>query len=388
MEEIKKVFKSNIRQYTMLIALVGIMIFFQVLTNGVLLLPQNLANLIQQNSYVIILAIGMMLCILTGGNIDLSVGSVCALVGAITGVLIVSNGMNIYMAAIIAIGIGALVGVWQGFWIAYIRIPSFIVTLAGMLLFRGLTLIILSGQTISPYPAEFLKFSGGFIPDIIANGEIHILTILIGLAISVIYVIIELRENSKRQKYGFENTSKKLMFLKIISVLLVLNLFCFWLARYKGIPSVLIILAILILIYSFVTRNTTVGRFIYATGGNEKAAKLSGIKVDKVLFWVYVNMGVLAAIAGLVFTARLNAASPQAGTSFELDAIAACYIGGASASGGIGTITGAVIGALVMGVLNNGMSIMGIGIDWQMGIKGLVLLLAVAFDVISKKKAK
>lgn len=390
MEGIKSAFKNNIKQYAMLIALVLIMVFFQVITDGILLKPQNVTNLILQNSYVIILAIGMVLCIITGGNIDLSVGSVVAFVGAITGVLIVNLKVNVLIAILIALAIGLIIGVWQGFWIAYARIPAFIVTLAGMLLFRGLTLIILKGQTIAPFPESFLFISSGFIPDIFGGlgSKLNITTLIIGLIASIIYVIYELKNRASRKKYGFQVISPTWFTIKLILVLAVINLFAFWLASFKGIPVVLVLLGILILVYSFITRKTVAGRYIYAMGGNEKAAKLSGINTNKVLFWVYVNMAVLSAITGFVFTARLQAATPTAGTNFELDAIAAAFIGGASASGGSGTVVGAIIGALVMGVLNNGMSIQGIGSDWQMAIKGFVLLMAVAFDVLSKKRAK
>lgn len=390
MDEIKSIFRNNIKQYAMLIALVLIMAFFQVITDGILLRPQNVTNLILQNSYVIILAIGMVLCILTGGNIDLSVGSIVAFVGAITGVLIVNLKVNIFLSILIALAIGFIIGIWHGFWIAYVRIPAFIVTLAGMLLFRGLTLIILKGQTISPFPKSFLVISSGFIPDVFGGlgTPLNITTLVVGLIASIIYIIFELRKRASRKKYDLEVIPPFWFAVKLTVVLVVINLFAFWFASYKGIPVVLILLGILILAYSFITTRTVAGRYIYAMGGNEKAAKLSGINTNKVLFWVYVNMAVLSAITGFVFTARLQAATPTAGTNFELDAIAACFIGGASASGGSGTVIGAVIGALVMGVLNNGMSIMGVGSDWQMAIKGFVLLMAVAFDVISKKRAK
>lgn len=390
MNKIKGIFQNNMKQYAMLIALVLIMAFFQIITDGILLNPQNVTNLILQNSYVIILAIGMVLCILTGGNIDLSVGSIVAFVGAITGVLIVSMKVNIFIAIMIALAVGLLIGIWQGFWIAYVRIPAFIVTLAGMLLFRGLTLIILKGQTISPFPKSFLVISSGFIPDVFGGlgTKLNITTIVVGIAVSVIFVVIELRNRAMKKKYDFEVIPKLWFILKLIAVAVVVNLFAFWLASYKGMPVVLILLAFLLLAYSFFTTRTIAGRYIYAMGGNEKASKLSGINTNKVLFWVYVNMAVLSAITGIVFTARLQAATPTAGTNFELDAIAACFIGGASASGGSGTVIGALIGALVMGVLNNGMSIQGIGSDWQMAIKGFVLLMAVAFDVMSKKRGR
>ncbi|GLC32205.1 multiple monosaccharide ABC transporter permease [Clostridium omnivorum] len=390
MESVKNIFKKNIRQYAMLIALVVIMAYFQVATNGILLVPMNVTNLILQNGYVFILAIGMTLTILTGGNIDLSVGSLCALIGAIVGTLSITMKVNIVLTIIIALVLGVAIGIWQGFWIAYIRIPAFIVTLAGMLLFRGLTITMLKGLTLAPFPESFQKISSGFVPDIF-NGfgtKLNFTAIFVGILISFIYIYIQLKKRIKSRKSGFEISNLTLFLTKIIGIVFLINLFFYWLSRYKGIPIGLIIIGILIMVYSVFTTKTVPGRYLYAMGGNEKAAKLSGINTNKVLFLSYVNMAVLSAVAGVMFSSRINSASPQAGLNFELDAIAACFIGGASAYGGVGTVVGAIIGALVMGVLNNGMSILGIGSDWQMSIKGLVLLIAVAFDVISKKKSK
>lgn len=390
MENIGKALKNNIRQYAMLIALVVIIIFFQISTGGILLYPMNVTNLFLQNSYVLILAIGMTICILTGGNIDLSVGSVVAFIGAVTGTLIINMKMPMFPALLITLGIGLLIGVWQGFWIAYVRIPSFIVTLAGMLVFRGLTNTILRGLTLAPYPPEYQFISGGFIPDFLNffGASFNVTTIVVGIVISLVYVIFSVRKRMARARYGFENTPVALFIIQIIIVVVGIMLLAYWLAAYKGIPVIFVIIGILVAGYTVLTQKTVFGRYIYAMGGNEKAARLSGINTNKVLFFAYVNMAVLAAIAGISFSSRLNSASPVAGQNFELDAIAACYIGGASAYGGVGTIIGAIIGALVMGVLNNGMSIMGVGIDMQMTIKGLVLLIAVAFDVISKRKSR
>lgn len=391
MEAIKNVLKNNIRQYAMLIALVVIMGLFQVLTNGILLVPMNVTNLILQNSYVLILAIGMTLCILTGGNIDLSVGSLCAFLGAISGTLIINMKMNTWVAIVIVLCIGVLVGVWQGFWIAYVRIPPFIVTLAGMLIFRGLTTTILQGGiTLAPFPEEYQKISGGFLPDFlnVFGTKQNMTTLIIGVLLSLIFIVSEIRKRSELKSYNLEITSFPLFITKIVLIVGALNLFSFWLSEYKGLPIILIIIGTLIMVYTFITTKTKQGRYIYATGGNEKAAKLSGINTNKVLFFAYVNMALLSAVAGIAYSSRINSASPLAGQNFELDAIAACFIGGASAYGGVGTVIGAIIGALVMGVLNNGMSIMGVGSDWQMTIKGLVLLSAVAFDVLSKRKTR
>ncbi|HEY5562663.1 MAG TPA: multiple monosaccharide ABC transporter permease [Clostridiaceae bacterium] len=390
MEVIKNVFKNNIRQYAMVIALVVIILFFQIKTNGVLLVPMNVTNLILQSSYVFILAIGMTVCILTGGNIDLSVGSLCAFIGAIAGTLIISMHMNIGLAIVIALLLGVAVGAWQGFWIAYIRIPAFIVTLAGMLIFRGLTVYMLKGLTLAPFPESFQRLSSGFVPDLFSGlgSEINLTAFFLGLIISGIYLFVEIRKRVIRKKSNLNVSSTPFFIAQIIIILGAVNLLFYWLASDRGIPIALILIVFLILVYSIFTTRTVPGRYLYAMGGNEKAAKLSGINTNKVLFFAYVNMGALSAIAGMMFASRINSASPQAGTNFELDAIAACFIGGASAYGGVGTVIGAIVGALVMGVLNNGMSILGVGSDLQMTIKGLVLLTAVAFDVISKRRAR
>lgn len=387
MSNFKSFIKNNIRQYAMALALVVIMVLFQFLTSGILFKPLNITNLILQNSYVLILGIGMLLVILTG-NVDLSVGSVAAFIGAISAILMIEMKMPVIPAVIICLVLGAVVGAWQGFWIAYIRIPAFIVTLAGMLVFRGLTMVLLQGKTISPYEKSFQSMANGFfLTDTFVINGLNMIAIITGIILSLFFVFMEYKNIQNMKKYNFETLPLPITIVKIAVIVIAINLLTFSLAAYKGIPIVLILIAALIAIYTFVTQKTIAGRHIYALGGNEKAAKLSGIKTKRVLFWVYVNMGVLAALAGLVVAGRLNAATPKAGTNFELDAIAACFIGGASASGGIGTIIGAIIGALVMGVLNNGMSIMGVGIDWQQAIKGLVLLAAVAFDVYTKSKA-
>ncbi len=387
-ETLKTVFKHNVRQYGMLIALVVIIILFQILTKGILLVPMNVTNLILQNSYVFILAIGMTLCIVCSSNIDLSVGSVVAFIGALAGILIINNKMPVLPAILICIAVGLVIGVWQGFWIAYVRIPAFIVTLSSMLLFRGLTVKLLQGLTLSPFPKSFQAISGGFFPDIFGGSSVNITTVVVGLVISAIFVYIEFKNRSEKLKYNFEVLPLSLSIAKVALIVGATMLITYWLAVYKGIPIMFAIIGILVLIYTIITSKTIPGRYLYAMGGNEKSAKLSGINTNKVLFLVYVNMAVLSAIAAISFTSRLNAASPQSGLNFELDAIAACYIGGASAYGGVGTVIGAIIGALVMGVLNNGMSILGVGSDMQMAIKGLVLLLAVAFDVFSKKKSR
>ena len=381
--------KIDFKQYGMLIALAVIILFFYVLTGGKLLKPMNVSNLIFQNAYVIILAIGMLLCILTGGNIDLSVGSVVGLIGACAGTFIIEWGWNVYLSIILCLLIGIAIGAWQGFWIAYVGIPPFICTLAGMLVFRGLCLLILNGMTLAPFPEAYQRLSTGFIPDIVegfmlGGKKFNLLCMLVGVILAVGFTASQLIANNSRKKKGYDYQSTVSILIKsaIISVVLI-GVF-YLLARYRGIPTVLIILGILLAVYTFFTQKTVKGRHLYAIGGNMKAARLSGIKTKQMMFFAYANMSFIAAVAGLVFAARLNSASPTAGQSFEMDAIASCFIGGASAYGGTGTVGGALIGALIMGILNNGMSILGLNSNLQQVVKGLVLLGAVAFDVISK----
>jgi putative multiple sugar transport system permease protein len=385
MNTLKKLISNNVRQFGMVIALVVIAILFQFLTGGVLLTPLNITNIIMQNSYIILLAFGMLIVIITG-EIDLSVGSVVAFVGAISGILLVNQDLPVIVGIFLSLLIGAAIGAFNGFWVAYVRIPAFIVTLASMLIFRGLTLVALNGQTIAPFPDSFRSLSTAFIPDIFNGGDLHILTILVGALLTIVYIIFEYRNRQNDKKYNVDTSSNSLFIAKLVIAAVIINTFTFVLAQYEGIAIVLVLIFFIYLIYASMMNKTVLGRHIYAVGGNENAAKLSGINSNKVKFWVFVNMGVLAALAGLIFAGRLNAATPQAGTGFELDAIAAAVIGGASMTGGVGTVFGAVIGALVMGILNNGMSIMGIGIDWQQAIKGLVLLAAVTFDILYKKK--
>ncbi|PPK98013.1 putative multiple sugar transport system permease protein [Kineococcus xinjiangensis] len=376
--------RGNMRQYGMIIALVAIGILFQILTGGLLLKPQNVSNLILQNSYVFILAIGMMLVIITG-HIDLSVGSVAAFVGAVAAVLMVNQGWSTIPTIIAALAIGALVGVWQGFWIAYMRIPSFIVTLAGMLIFRGLTLTLTDGKAIAPFPEDFRAIATSFIRDFAGGSTLT--TIILGVAVSVFLVVSELRGRARRAKYGLPLIPMGLFVARLVLLVAAINAFTVLLAQRNGLPTAGLIVIVLVVVYSYVMSRTVLGRHVYAVGGNEKAALLSGVRTQRVTFLVFVNMGVLSAIAGLIVTARLNAAGPRAGTNFELDAIAAAFIGGASAAGGVGTVVGAIIGAMVMGIMTNGMQIIGIEVDWQSTIKGLVLLAAVFFDVYSKNKS-
>ena len=372
-----------LKQNMMLIVLVAIVILGTILTKGILIKPMNISNLINQNAYIVILAVGMLLCILTGGNIDLAVGSTVALVGACAGTFIITWGWNTYLSVALCLLLGIAIGFWQGFWIAYVRIPAFIVTLSGQLVFRGLTLMMLKGLTISPFPDDYMRLTTGFIGT--ADNR-KTIAMIVGVIVAIVYVILQIKNRINRKKKGYELESIVASAVRsAIIVAVVLWLFTM-LSKYRGIPTVMITLAIVLLVYSFITSKTVMGRHLYAIGGNEKAAKLSGINTNKMLFLAYVNMSFLAAVAGIAFSARLNGASPQAGTGFELDAIGSCYIGGASAYGGVGTVGGALIGALIMGILNNAMSILGISQDAQQMVKGLVLLAAVAFDVISKQK--
>ncbi|MDC3418236.1 sugar ABC transporter permease [Aquibacillus sp. 3ASR75-54] len=369
----------------MIIALVLITALFWVLTGGITFNSLNLTNLILQNGYILVLAVGMVLVIITG-NIDLSVGSVVAFVGAIAGVLMINNNVPVWLAIILSLVVGAIIGIWQGFWIAYVGIPSFIVTLAGMLIFRGLTLYLLDGKSLAPFPDSFGMFSSGFLPNI-GSGDFHILSMVLSVILSIFLIYLEINKRKRQLNYNFQVVPMWIMVTKLVLLLYVINWFTYKLALNKGIPIVLLIVLALIFIYTFIMKNTVSGRHIYATGGNKKAADLSGIKTKRVEFWVFVNNGIIAALAGLMFASRLNSATPSAGNMLELDAIAAVFIGGASMSGGVGTVIGAIVGGLVMGVMNNGMSLIGIGIDWQQAIKGMVLLLAVGFDVFNKKRA-
>ena len=395
---IKAVLKSN----TMLFVLVGVMVLFELLIgvktewNAHFLSPANITNIIRQNAYVAILATGMLLCILTGGNIDLSVGSVVALIGAFAGVFIVNWGWPIWLAVIACLIIGTAIGAFHGFFIAYIHIPPFITTLAGMLLWRGVATIVLDGRPIAPFPEKYLKLFESFLPKTSGidfelfgqNVDFNILvtTLIITLIAILAYVILEIisRRNKIRKNYTVQSTGFFIAKLVVLSIVIII--ICQFLARDRGLPVVLILLGVIIAAYSYLTQNTVPGRYLYAIGGNEKAARLSGVNTKNVMFFAYTNMGFIAAIAALVTIARMNSAQPTSGQNYEMDAIASCFIGGASAYGGTGTVGGAVIGAIFMGVLNNGMSIFGVDMNWQRAVKGLVLLAAVLFDVYSKRR--
>jgi len=377
---------SDLGKNGIFIALIAVVALFAILTNGILLRPQNISNLVVQNGYILVLAIGMVMIIIAG-HIDLSVGSVAAFIGAVSGVLAVKMGLPWWLAILLSLLIGALVGAWQGFWVAYVGIPAFIVTLAGMLIFRGLALVVLGNANIGSFPTEYRALGNGFLSSLFGESDPDLFTLAIGAVAIVALVVQQVRTRAGRQKYDQDVDPFIWFVAKLVLVAVVIGWFSWALASYKGIPVTLIVLAALVLIYGIVMNRTVFGRHIYAIGGNRHAAELSGIKTRRVDFWLFVNMGVLAALAGLIFTARLNLAGPKAGDGFELEAISAAFIGGAAVQGGVGTIGGAIIGGLIIGVLNNGMSIMGIGIEWQQAVKGLVLLLAVAFDVYNKRRA-
>jgi putative multiple sugar transport system permease protein len=380
---------AHLRENGMLMALVAIVLFFAVVVQVTLgvdfLSAQNITNLFLQNSYVIIMALGMLL-VIVAGHIDLSVGSVVGFTGAVAAVLTVNMGLPVYVVIPLVLLVGMLIGAAQGYWIAYWRIPSFIVTLAGMLVFRGLTLWLLNGQNIGPFPKSFQSLSTGFIPDVFGVDKPNMTALAVVVLASIVIIYIGWRARKSDVTFGITPEPMVMFTIRNLIVAAALIFVGYKLATFRGLPNVVIVLSILTIVYAFFTENTVMGRRIYALGGNEKAAKLSGIKTDRLVFLTFVNMGVLAALAGMIVAARLNSATPKAGGGFELDVIAAVFIGGASMSGGVGKIIGVVVGALIMGVMNNGMSILGIGIDYQQVIKGLVLLAAVIFDVYNKNK--
>ncbi|MCJ2062835.1 sugar ABC transporter permease [Methylobacterium sp. J-088] len=373
---------AQLRDYGLVFALAVITLFFEYTTGGVLFQPLNLTNLILQNSYVVVMALGMLL-IIVAGHIDLSIGSVVGLVGALAAMLMVRFGFDPLTATIICLAVGAAIGGLQGYFVAYLGIPSFIVTLAGMLVFRGMTLALLQGASIGPFPEVFQLLSKGFLINFAGPWT----ALLIAAALSLILVGLNWRRRVARVRNGGEADSWASFIFRNGVTTIVILAFAYQMSAYRGLPNVLLVMFVLVMLYRFATTRTTIGRRIYALGGNLKAARLSGIKTERLTFLTFANMGALAGLAGMIFAARLNTATPKAGVGFELDVIAACFIGGASASGGIGKVSGVVIGAFIIGVMNNGMSIMGIGVDYQQVIKGIVLLAAVCLDVYNKNKA-
>ncbi|MDX8526190.1 sugar ABC transporter permease [Mesorhizobium sp. MSK_1335] len=401
---------TNLREYGLIIALIVIMLFFQYTTSGTLFKPVNLSNLVQQNSFIIVMALGMLLVIVSG-YIDLSVGSVAGFIGALAAMMMVIWPLGIFsnplVVSIICLIVGGLIGAAQGYWIAYHRIPSFIVTLAGMLIFRGICQALLGGgSSVGPLPDGFKALSSGFIPDVIgplvlipptvnAAGKtilgsgltLHMTTVVLGLIAVLAYAYFGFRTRRKRERHGYEAEPFPLFVVKTLVGSALALFLVFQFASYRGLPVVLLVMGVLISLFVFVTKRMTIGRRIYAMGGNAKAAQLSGINTARLTLMVFINMGVLSALGGLIIAARLGQAVPAAGLGSELDVIAAVFIGGASAMGGVGQVIGAVVGGFIMGVMNNGMSIMGVNVDWQQVVKGLVLLGAVIFDVYNKNKA-
>ncbi len=382
-----------LKKNTMIIVLIIVIGFFSWQTGGAILLPMNVSNLISQNAYVFVLATGMLLCILTGGNIDLSVGSVVCFVGAVGAILMMNHNVPVPLAIIIMILIGTIIGAFQGFWIAFVRIPPFIVTLAGMLAFRGLSNVVLNGLTVSiKDKTSFVNLFGGgadcYIPDFFGGASLNLTCLFGGILAATILVILQVMGRIKKKNSGYDLEPVWAFSLKVVVLAGVLVLFAYKLSQHKGIPSVLIWVLVVVLIYGYITSNTTVGRYFYAVGGNEKATKLSGIDTNKVYFLAYTNMGFLAALAGMITIARLTSAQPTYGQNYEMDAIGSCFIGGASAYGGIGTVPGVIVGAVLMGVINLGMSLMGVDANMQKVVKGVVLLAAVIFDVVSKRGGK
>ena len=377
--------KKNVRDYALLLSLAAIMIFFQVATDGTLFRAVNMTNIVLQNSYIVIMALGMLL-IIVAGHIDLSVGSVSGFIGAVAAVMMVNAGLGVAVTVISCLVLGGIIGALQGAFVAYFRIPAFIVTLAGMLVFKGLELWILGGASVGPFPRAFQLLSSGFVPDIFGISGFNLLAMMIGAVTTALIVGSNVRQRQQQLAHGLVEEPTIIFVGRNLLIAGSFLAFSYLMASYKGLPNVLIVMFALIVLFGFITTRTTIGRRIYAMGGNEKAAKLSGIRTERLTLFAFANMGVLAALAGLIFAARLNTATPKAGAGFELDVIAACFIGGAATTGGVGKVVGAVIGAFIMGVMNNGMSILGVGIDLQQVIKGVVLLLAVFLDTYHKNK--
>lgn len=383
--------KVGIQKYTMIIILVLVTLFFTWGTQGKILLPQNITNLISQNAYVFVLATGMLLCILTGGNIDLSVGSVVCFVGAVGGIMMETMHLPVALAVVLMLVLGALIGAWQAFWIAFLRIPPFITTLSGMLVFRGLSNVVLGGKTLPIKSETFIRLFGGgadcYVPDFLGGGEgLNRVALAAGAIACIIYIVLTVRGHMNRVKKGYETGNVVAMYAKMAVICFLIMALSYKLAQHKGIPTSLVWVIIVVLVYGYITSKTTIGRYFYAVGGNEKATKLSGINTNMVYFIAYTNMGFLAALAGMLTIARMTSAQPTYGQNYEMDAISSCFIGGASAYGGVGTVPGVIIGAVLMGIINQGMSIMGTDQNMQKVVKGLVLLAAVIFDVVSKKK--
>ena len=375
-----------LRKHTMKIVLVLIVIFFSVMTKGQMFAASSFQALIAQNAYVFVLATGMLMCMLTGGNIDLSVGSFVCFIGAIGGIMMVRSGMSVPMAMLLMIGAGVIYGIVEGFLIAYINIPPWIATLAGYLAFRGWGTALLNGATIAPMPDGFIKMFNGSVPDLFGGAGLNITCLVVGVIVCVLFVILQLKGRNDKVKKGYETESMGSVVVRCVLVCAVILLFAYKLAQAGGIPNNLIWVAVIVLIYNFITSKTTIGRYFYTIGGNVEATRLSGIDTKRIFFLAYLNMAILTVVSAWMTMARLSAANPTAGTNYEMDAISACVVGGVSAYGGSGTVFGMVIGATLIGVINLGMSLMSIDANWQKVVKGVVLLAAVVFEIMNNKE--
>jgi putative multiple sugar transport system permease protein len=394
---IMKFVKANMRDYALLLSLLAIMVFFQIMTKGILFTPLNMTNIILQNSYIVIMALGMLL-VIVAGHIDLSVGFLSGFIGAIAGVVMVTNPfwpvdykLGTVPAVLLCLAVGTAIGALQGWFVARFRIPAFIVTLAGMLIFRGLMIAMLSGRNLGPFPESFQAISNGYVPDFLSfiaiPGIKNMFALVVGFVVTALIFWSNWRARQLEQAHGMAEEPMELFYARNALMASAFIGFAWIMANHKGLPNVLVTMFALVALFMFLTSRTTFGRRVYAMGGNEKATKLSGINTEKITIMIFAIMGALSALAGLVYAARLNSAQPKAGAGLELDVIAACFIGGCAVTGGVGKVTGVVIGAFIMGIMNNGMGILGVGIDWQQVIKGVVLMLAVFLDVYFKNKA-
>lgn len=377
---IPNAFKENIRDYGMYIALAVIVLIFNQLTYGLFLTPRVISDLFDMTGYIAVLAVGMTLIIVIR-HIDLSVGFIAGFLGALAAILSLKVGLPMWLIIPIVMGVGIIIGMWNGFLVANFGVPAFVVTLAGMLLFRGALIRITNSETIYTGSDIFNAIGNGYIPDIFKIDGIHLLTIILGILGIMAYIFFETRNRKKQQSYDLHVSTIAMFIGKLAFVSTIIMYFVWKLASFKGVSWTVIIVGIVVVIYNFVTKNTTLGRHIYAVGGNPEAAELSGISVKFITYIVFGSMTMLAALSGILFTARLQSATPTAGTLFELDAIAAAYVGGVSANGGVGKVTGSIIGALVMASLTKGMDLMNVGVSYQYIIRGLVLVAAVVFDV-------
>lgn len=385
--EFKELIKANIRDYGMFIALGVIMAVFAFLTNGVFISPRNLSNLLNQTGYVAVLAVGMTLVIVIR-HIDLSVGYVAGFLGAIAAVLMTQFNVNVWLVIGIVLALGIVIGLWQGFLVATLQLPAFVSTLAGMLIFRGLLQQVTRGTGTIIIPNEtFNAISNGHIPDIMNIEGLHVLTLILGLLTTVYFIVSEIKTRNNKMKYDFKVLTTQMFVLKLVFISMIILLISYVLALYRGFSWTLLIVVVVVSIYHFITNKTVLGRHIYAVGGNPEAAELSGINVKMITLIVFASMGLLSGLSGIMYAARLRSATVTAGVLFELDAIAASYVGGVSSKGGIGRVTGSVIGAIVMASLSNGMNLIALDVSLQYIVRGFVLIAAVVFDVKTRGKA-